>query len=283
MKRFLLVLSCVVAVSIARANAENLLVNGDFESLVENSSIVITSEKGGDLINVWKLVVKGGSAGDAMAVTSAAEVFDGEKSLKVQLQQINYRYRFFLVQEIINVAPKKYKLSFQMKADKADIPVRVDFVNIEFGLTKDDEFSKNPIKTATDWTKYEINLDLTAEQAPKALMRIAFRFNCLSGGGVSNEPVTYWLDNISLIEDDGTSSLPALAQHPQVQVYAVGNQVYFPQLETVSEVSVYNVAGVLKATEKVAPGQSLSILSSGCYILRVKTAEGTATTKLVVR
>lgn len=261
-----------------------MLANGDFESSVAGESLVVTSDKGGDLLAKWRLVVKPASLGSATVTQDVPDVFGGLNSLRISVENIDYRYRLFLAQEIENVAPKKYTLSFQMKADKAGIPVRVDFMNIEKDATNGGtDFSKTSITTATEWAQYEIPLDLSAETEVKALMRIAFRLNCLSGGGVQNEPVTYWLDNIVLKENEATSNLPSLNTQVDVPFYTDGNSLRFSGLKETAEVTVFNTTGAVVVSGLVAPGQSLQIPYAGYYIVRARTSEGVIAAKAVIK
>lgn len=191
------------------SNIKDCIINGDFETGEANSSIVTDTDPwGSDLIGKWSLVIKSSSTGTGIITTE--DTHEGNQALKIDLTNISARYHFFLAQEIQNLTPAEYTFVMWMKASKADIPVRVDF-----SIDNDNiDVLTSPQTTATEWTRYEVKVDLSDKTAEDlSILRIRIRPNCTSSGSVQNEPVTYFFDEISFTttssevenpgEDDG--------------------------------------------------------------------------------
>lgn len=169
------------------------ITNGNFEIGEPNSSIIMgTDPWGSNLVNNWGLVIKGSSSGTGVITTE--ETHEGNQALKIDLTNIDARYRFFLAQEVQNLASAEYTFIMWMKASKAGIPFRIDFsIN---NNTKDVLTSSQT--TSTEWTRYEIKVDMSDIKATDlSTCRISIRPNCTSGGSVQNEPIIYYLDEIS--------------------------------------------------------------------------------------
>lgn len=173
-------------------NVKDFIINGNFETGEPNTSIVTGTDKWGDFVGKWALVIKDKSTGTGSITTE--EVHNGSQALKVELTNISARYHFFLTQELQNLTPGEYTFALWMKASKAGIPFRVDFsIN---NNTKDILTSSQT--TATEWTRYEIKVDMSdIKTTDLSTCRISIRPNCASGGSVQNEAVTYYLDDIS--------------------------------------------------------------------------------------
>lgn len=171
------------------------ITNGDFETGDTESSIVLgTDPWGSNLVGKWALILKSSSAGTGTFTTE--EVHSGNRALKVDLTNISARYHFFLAQEVQNLAPAEYTFVMWMKASKADIPFRVDFIRDN----NNTDIFQSLQKTKTEWTRYEIKVDMSQLSANDlTTVRISIRPNCKAEGsaGVQNEPVTYFIDDVS--------------------------------------------------------------------------------------
>lgn len=166
-------------------------------------------------LDTWILNVSGNSAGNASISTT--EKYKGAQSMQVDLNSIDARYRFYLTNDIKNITAGTYKLSFYAKANKADIPFRVDLVSCTgtnyatekqlIGSTYDN--AGNVVSgregivqnTKVGWTTYSYIFTITeADVTNNPLFRIIIRPNCKASGssGIMNTPVTYWFDDFSL-------------------------------------------------------------------------------------
>ncbi|MFP9115440.1 T9SS type A sorting domain-containing protein [Flavobacterium sp. RHBU_3] len=69
----------------------------------------------------------------------------------------------------------------------------------------------------------------------------------------------------------------------QAMVYSNGKQAFISNVKSDTQVSIYNVAGVLVKKFNTSQDMALDFLTSGFYIVNVKSEEGNATTKIVVQ
>lgn len=130
-------------------NVKDFIINGNFETGEPNTSIVTGTDKWGDFVGKWALVIKDKSTGTGTVTTE--DVHDGNQALKVELTNISARYHFFLTQELQNLTPGEYTFALWMKASKADIPFRVDFSIDDDNI----DVVKSAQTTAAEWTHYE--------------------------------------------------------------------------------------------------------------------------------
>ena len=183
---------------------KEFITNGDFETGDPESSIVTgTDPWDTDLVGKWSLVIKSTSAGTGTITTE--DVHSGNQALKVDLTNISARYHFFLAQEVQNLTPAEHTFVMWMKASKADIPFRVDFAIDNNNI----DVVKSAQTTATGWTRYEIKVDLSDKTSEDlSNLRISIRPNCTSSGSVKNEPVTYYIDDISFTSNTPEEEKP---------------------------------------------------------------------------
>lgn len=167
-----------------------------FENMTVDKSIVVSTDPfGSTLLNKWSLVLKNNSRGEGIVTTE--DKHTGKQALKIVLENIDYRYRFFLAQEVENLAPAEYTFSLWLKADVNDIPFRIDLTG---GNNDIDLFKKELRTVANEWTQYNFDIDLTSYSANDLkVVRFAIRPNCYNGGSVINTPITYYVDDISCI------------------------------------------------------------------------------------
>ena len=279
MKHLLLFL-CIAATSIG-VSAQNLLGDSSFEADRTSAEIVKPNDVGGELTNSWNLIIKDSSAGDAE--TATGDAIDGLNSLSVNLTNIDYRYRFFLAQEVENVEVGKYVFSIWLKADVANMDFRMDALNQNIGNSNGTDITTKAFKTTTGWSEYTLPVTIaSAEQG--ALVRFVVRFNCAQGGGITNTPTTYWLDNVTLTSKSASSSVQRPEASEDKVAFVSNGQVYIPSLTEVAKVSVYNMVGGLVASASLNPGGSLPLnAAQGIYIIKVESAAGTDTYKVSVK
>lgn len=184
-------------------NVKDFIINGNFETGEPNTSIVTGTDKWGDFVGKWALVIKDKSTGTGSITTE--EVHNGSQALKVELTNISARYHFFLTQELQNLTPGEYTFALWMKASKADIPFRVDFSIDDDNI----DVVKSAQTTAAEWTRYEIKVDLSDKTSEDlSTLRIRIRPNCTSSGSVKNEAVTYYIDDISFTSASSEEEKP---------------------------------------------------------------------------
>lgn len=97
--------------------------------------------------------------------------------------------------------------------------------------------------------------------------------------------------NLYKIEVTGTTvvaPVPVLATGDfqlasAVKVYASGKQVYISDVISNTQIDVYNMTGALVKSVKTSADTSLELLTSGLYIVNVKSQEGQKSTKIAVQ
>lgn len=214
-KTFLLsMLLFIWSISVLNAQS-NLIQNPSFELTTNLPAKISTNPYTGQYANRWNLsILNTVSSGDINVVTDASQ--HESKSMKVQLNAIDYRYRFYLSYDIPNLEPGVYEYSFYAKANIAELPFRIEAVafnevNKEHGtgtiqipgvdLLKNGTAIGIEKKTSSDWVKYTFTIDasnMTADDLK--IFRIYIRPNCKQNGSVENTTATYWFDNFSLCE-----------------------------------------------------------------------------------
>ena len=198
---------------------DNYIKNEGFENSIDSGDNIPYSLNGniskGQELDTWVLSYSGESTGD-VSITSD-EKNKGLQSMRVDLNSIDMRYRFYLSYDIKKITAGTYKLSFYAKANEAGIPFRVDIAYCTgtnyatekqlIGSTYDSEGNvlsgrEGVVQNAkNEWSAYSHIFTLKEEDlVDNSIFRITIRPNCIASGssGVTNVPVVYWFDDFSL-------------------------------------------------------------------------------------
>lgn len=199
---------------------ENLILNPNFELSTNIPEKITVNPAVGEFPDKWNLTVAGDvSDGEVEVISGNAQ--DLEKSMQLSAKAIDYRYRFYLSYDMINVTPGVYKYSFYAKADKANVPFRVEVIAYDgdkternlVGTTVPVDGVYPPISssnlgvaevTSAEYRKYTYTIDaskLTADQLQQ--VRLYIRPNCQQGGGLNKTdlPINYYFDNFEFSEE----------------------------------------------------------------------------------
>lgn len=202
----------------ARANAltgaptivygENLINNASFEDNNIEIKHTALDMKTGEYSNTWAYVMKKDNSTGLFYDNTQA--YEGETSLKVDVQTIVDRFKYHVIYEVTDVTPGKYTYSFYYKGSRADAPFRVEAKAISTDDTKIENHANfiigetnNGLEQTTklDWTKFTYELDLTKyTEADLKYVDFIIRPNCKQGGGIDKTPTVFWFDNFEFRE-----------------------------------------------------------------------------------
>lgn len=185
---------------------KNLIKNPSFEEDTNVPENITVHPKSAEFPNRWNLTVTTGN-GDKGELSVVKDMAQHEQnSMKVNLESISARYRFYLNHDILDARPGVYEFSFYTKANVADRPFRVEVIGFNaFGTAydkgKDLMFNEKgnvgiEKQTTTDWVKHTFTLDLSSTPKEELkVLRLILRPNCKQDGNPVKQPTTYWFDN----------------------------------------------------------------------------------------
>lgn len=229
----------------------------------------------------WVLVSKG--VQDGSVSISNTEAKTGDKSMKVNAVDLTStaRYNFYLVMDIYEVPPMDYSLKFSTKADKADIPFRLDVLAYD-GSTPQAIVGENGeslttegvttssaglkiFKTDTEWVDYRQRLTIPENSVVRIIIRPNIEGLGSHGPAADSFPMNYWFDDFKLEEYSETSFKSTLNNN--IFLNAENGQLKVSGLEK-TDLAVYNLSGVKVRETLNATGEMFYSLPRGVYIVK---------------
>lgn len=230
-----------------------------------------------------------------------ATASEGNRSLKMEFTAASRYPRIdqYMAMDLYEVSAGTYQFSFDAKTSQEGAPVRLD-AYVYTDITAPEFMAI----TGENGDKYEVvgNVDkglnrafLTTEWSSckqvmtleeNAMVRLFIRPNIdgLGAAGLWEDlafPVTYWFDNFKLEKYVPEVSVDANGV-ADVQIAVVENGIQLAGLDN-AQVTVCDVNGTLVSRIENAEGQAACSLMSGAYIVRVVSAQGVQTVKVLVK
>lgn len=244
----------------------------------------------------WVLVAKGQEVGNVSV--SSSEASTGEKSMKLDVEELSNkaRYSFFMAMDLYEVPGGDYIFKFSSKADKADIPFRLDIYAYNgsdaqaitgadgsvLTTTGIDNASAGlkMFTTTTSWVDYAQKLTIPEDIS---MLRIFIRPNITSLGAAGPQadsfPMSYWFDDFTL-----EKSKPVGVEN--IQSGDIGISVKDGRLSlnglNSANIVIYTIQGAMVDTVSLS-GDSTYSLKQGVYIVKVQSQHETKAIKVLVK
>lgn len=299
MKKLLLTI-CIVAGSAITLNAENLIQNSDFEGLetLHKDGNYSNSNANAPLVSgvfnytpgdtQWRLK-KSNTGYIRSDFQAGADVYEGTQSLKLAVNSgyaTNIAWYNNVVYQSVIVDPSKaYEVKLWAKGNAQLYAQFYTYVTSALSIAIGGQPSK-VLQEADGWAQYTYSLDIPSRDnssvpvqnfTDKTIFSVAI---ATTGTETATTAKYAWVDNIE-IKIASSTGIENNDEAYIVPIYVNNKTVYF-NIEETQKVSVYSVLGSLVKVQNIAPGQSLSIETNGCYVIKIESSNGKISTQKVI-
>lgn len=245
----------------------------------------------------WVVVNK--NQGEMNLSIDDATAFDGKRSMKLEtVKAARYpRMDQYMFMDLYELPEGTYSFDFAAKASKEGAPIRLDVyvyydeksfqaVTGENGdIYEEDTNTGHGLKVfnaTTEWAKYSQEMEIAENMVVRFIIRPNIKGTNNTGLPADYElPVTHWFDNFAVTKKGTTDVAINEVAKDAVKVSALDNAI---EIEgTAANVAIYTVNGVLVNSIANVNGTATCAVASGFYLVKVESAAGVQTVKVLVK
>lgn len=225
--------------------------------------------------------------------------FDGKRSMKLEtLTAAKYpRMDQYMVMDLYELPEGVYDFSFAAKASEADAPIRLDV----YVYTAPDEFMAitgengdtyeidtntgkglKVFNATTEWAKYTQSMNIKENMLVRFIIRPNIQAVNNTGLPAGYKlPVTHWFDNFTVVDKQATGTAINKVDM-DINVRSIEGMI---QVETAepADVTIYTVNGAMVNQLANVNGAVSVDVASGFYLVKVESAKGVRTAKVLVK